>query len=184
MKDGWLFLGDLDGSTFWGFLTTYDYDGYIVNLGYSMSDSIAIVDRLSQHSWLDQHTRAVFVEFSILNMNSNLFSKFTLVFEVPTYGGLFTWQRTETLKLYRYTGATGLLYLTLEMICFLFYFAVIFRTIRQCVQLRLAVFRDIGQMIQILAIVLAGCAFGLYVYRSLLTTKVVEKMKNNEGEKN
>ena len=159
----------------------YTHDGYIVNLNRNLEDATNLLDKLSNHSWLDQHTRAVFVEFSILNMNSNLFSKFTRVFEVPTYGGLFTWERTETLKLYRYTGAAGLFYLTLEMFCFLFYFAVIVRTIRQCIQLRLSVFYNIAQMIQILAIVLTGCAFGLYVYRSLQTTKTVEKMKNNEG---
>ena len=159
----------------------YDYDGYVVNLGRGYEDASALIDKLSNHSWLDQHTRAIFVEFSVLNMNSNLFSKFTRVFEVPTYGGLFTWDQTQTLQLYRYTGASGMVYLTLEMCCFLFYLAVMVRAIAQCIKMRFAVFYSINQMTQIVTIVLTGLSFGLYVYRSLITTKTIEKMKNNEG---
>ena len=123
----------------------------------------------------------MFIEFSVLNINSNLFSKFTLVFEIPPYGGLFTWERIETLMLYKYTGAAGLIYLTLEMICFLFYIVVIARTMRQFIKLGVRFLFSITSIVQITAIILIGCAFALYIYRSLQTTTTVEKMKNNKG---
>ena len=166
---------------FWGYQNSYKGDGYVINMDNTKGEVADLLKMLKHNNWLDRYTRAVFIEFSILNMHSNLFSKFTRVLEYPPYGGMFSWVTVETIKLYRYTGAAGLIYLTVEMVCFLFYIAVLVKEIKFAFSLRIEYLKSIQRVAQLVVVTMTGLAFGLYIYRSILTTKTVEKMKNNEG---
>lgn len=47
---------------------------------------LSTLESLSRSRWLDSHTRAVFVEFSVYNANVNLFCIVTLLFETAAVG--------------------------------------------------------------------------------------------------
>lgn len=47
---------------------------------------VSTLESLSRSRWLDSHTRAVFVEFSVYNANVNLFCVVTLLFETAAMG--------------------------------------------------------------------------------------------------
>ena len=167
---------------FWGFLTTYAGDGYVANLGFDVNHTEAVVQGLTEGNWLDQHTRAVFVEFSVLNMNSNLFSKFTRVFEFPPYGGMFTWQMIQSIQLYRYTGAIGLFCLVIEGICLIFYLVVVGVEIKRYVTDGWRRIQNVSSILQVCNLILIGFSFSMYIYRTLLTKSTIEKMVNNKGK--
>jgi len=85
-------------------LDIYGGDGYTVNLGNNRQYAANLVSDLKSNNWIDERTRAIFAEFSVLNANTGLFSIYTRIFELPSTGGVFQWTQQESVQLYRYTG--------------------------------------------------------------------------------
>ena len=176
-----LFLGDLDGVPFWGKMDTYEGSGYVVNMGLDRNSTAKILHNLTETRWLDQHTRVLFFEISILNMDSNLFSHFVRAFEFPVYGGMFVWRETRTVQLYRYNGPTGIFCLIIEVVCLIFYFVVIGYEINKYISTGWRRVLKIASLLRLGNIFLTGFGFSMYIYRSLLTVNTLEHMVNNRG---
>lgn len=174
-------LDDLDGISFWGKMDTYEGSGYVVNMGKDKESTSEIIKNLTTNSWLDQHTRVIFFEISILNTDSNLFSHLVRAFEFPVYGGMFVWKETQTVQLYRYTGPTGLFCLIIEVVCLIFYIVVIGYEVKKYISTGWRRVIHISSLLQLGNILLTGFAFSMYIYRSLLTVSTIEKMVNNRG---
>ena len=121
----WQSEGQLHGLPQIGILESYSGGGYVANLGNTLNDAIKMVDDLIRVKWIDALTRVVFLEFNVYNANTGLFSLVTLMFEFPTYGGVFTYKTIQTVRLYRYTGAGGLLALISEIILVILCLALI-----------------------------------------------------------
>lgn len=51
----------------------YDGSGYIQDLSRSNDETVAILNELFQGRWIDQSTRALFIDFTIYNANVNIF---------------------------------------------------------------------------------------------------------------
>ncbi|XP_019634998.1 PREDICTED: polycystic kidney disease protein 1-like 2 [Branchiostoma belcheri] len=73
--------------------------GYSTTLGTSREASEATAAFLQHHSWLDERTRAVFVELILYNPHANLFSVVTIVVEFTPLGAAFTSGEVVTLRL-------------------------------------------------------------------------------------
>ena len=58
-----------------------------VYLGEELADAEQLVSELQEQGWLDQYTRALFVESTLYNANVNLFVNIKLLFEAPVTGG-------------------------------------------------------------------------------------------------
>ena len=174
-------LGERDGLPFWGYTGVYGGDGYIANLGNTSSSSEYVTASLSTHNWLDEHTRAVFIEFSILNMNTGLFSMVTFLFEFPTSGGVFQWKEIQTIHLYRYTGAAGLFTVIVELLCCIFFIIVVVREVTAIISGKWKHFAKMSTWFQIIIIILIGYAFIMYIIRSSMTMSTIEKIMNNKG---
>uniref|UniRef100_A0A0M3KKF5 PKD_channel domain-containing protein n=1 Tax=Anisakis simplex TaxID=6269 RepID=A0A0M3KKF5_ANISI len=52
----------------------------------SAEDLIEAFTQLQNQSWIDVGTRAVFIEFSAYNAQTNLFAVIQLMLEMPPYG--------------------------------------------------------------------------------------------------
>jgi len=63
----------LDGSSHWGQVGSYEGGGYVQDLAPTMEESFALLKPLFDNLWLDRATRAVFVDFTVYNANINLF---------------------------------------------------------------------------------------------------------------
>ncbi|XP_044308534.1 polycystin-1 isoform X2 [Varanus komodoensis] len=74
---------DLAGAWYWGYLSSYDGGGYIQELGTSVEEGRAHLDALRQHSWIDNRSRAVFVELTQYNPGLGLHAVITLRLEFP-----------------------------------------------------------------------------------------------------
>jgi len=64
---------ELDGSSHWGQVASYDGSGFVQDLSLSMEESYTQLKPLFDNLWLDRATRAVFVDFTVYNANINLF---------------------------------------------------------------------------------------------------------------
>ena len=62
-----------------------------------------MIDALESNRWIDVYTRAIFVEFNLLNPNTAMANTGKIIFEYPTQGNKLWSTRMEVVQLYRYT---------------------------------------------------------------------------------
>lgn len=80
---------DIDGYPYWGIFSTYGGGGYVADLGTTMTDASAVIDRLMENNWVDNNTRAIFIEVNLYNPNNNLFGICLYVLEFLQTGGIY-----------------------------------------------------------------------------------------------
>ncbi len=137
---------------------------------------------LEGSNWLDYNTRAVFLEFNVWNANTNLFNMVTLLVEFSTSGYGALSHTIETVRLYRYNGAGGVVALFSEIACIIFVIVMAVLEIRKMTRKRASYFRSIYNITQLLIVLLFAAALVLYIYRSLWTMWTVEQLMNNRGK--
>ncbi|PFX27644.1 Polycystic kidney disease protein 1-like 2 [Stylophora pistillata] len=84
-----------------GYFRTYDGGGYVAYLGYNEISALEIIDNLQNNNWLDESTAAVFIEFSVHEPSSRLFSFARYFYERLPTGGSVTSRDVQTWTLYR-----------------------------------------------------------------------------------
>ncbi|XP_075420577.1 polycystin-1 isoform X3 [Tenrec ecaudatus] len=70
----------------WGACAVYDSGGYVQELGQSLAESRAQLEFLRQHHWVDNRSRAVFVELTRYSPAVGLHAAVTLRLEFPVAG--------------------------------------------------------------------------------------------------
>ena len=172
----------LNGSMYWGSLNWYEGGGFVSNLGNTPDETEAVLVDLEHAQWIDQLTRAVFVEFNILNGNTNLFNLVKIAFEMPPTGGVFLWSTVESVQLYRYVGGAGLIAIIVEIGLTLFVIGIIIKEIISlCKKGPTVYFEGFWTAVLVVSLACFLTALGFYVYRSILTVETVENLRNNEG---
>ncbi|NXC32026.1 PKD1 protein, partial [Campylorhamphus procurvoides] len=114
---------DLAGIWYWGYISFYDSSGYVQELGPSLEESQAQLDFLQQHTWIDNMSRAVFVELLQYNPSVDLHVTITLRLELLGSGQAITALTINPFPLLRLSGGVTL---QLLMMVFLMMFVVYF----------------------------------------------------------
>ncbi|XP_016157405.1 PREDICTED: polycystin-1, partial [Ficedula albicollis] len=114
---------DLAGIWYWGYLSFYDSSGYVQELGPSLEESRAQLEFLQQHTWIDNMSRAVFVELLQYNPSVDLHVAVTLRLEFPGAGQAIAAVTISPFPLLRLSGGVTL---QLLMMVFLMLFVVYF----------------------------------------------------------
>lgn len=87
-NNGWEFHGSKPKPTkviswpFKGHQARYDGGGYLLELGRTRQESRSVINYMKKTRWLDHRTRAIFVEFTLLNPNINKFLDVVLLIEI------------------------------------------------------------------------------------------------------
>jgi len=116
-----------------GLVTSYPSGGYVADLSEDPDEASRLLDDLESNQWIDQYTRAVLVEFNILNPNSKLFNQVIFAFEYPTDGSTLWTTSVNVIQLYRYAGSAGVVALLSEIGCGIFVFVItILELIKAC----------------------------------------------------
>ena len=166
---------------YWGESGFYSGGGYVANLGNTHSDAVSIVSYLNTTSWIDQFTKVIFVEFNIWNANTNLFNSIIIVFDFKSTGLVFASHQIDVIVLYRYTGADGLLNLLSEVVLLIFMIVKTVLEVIKIVKSRGQHLKSLANSSMLVVGVLYFTAFGVYVWRSVLTASSVTEMMNNRG---
>ncbi|CAH1239179.1 PKDREJ [Branchiostoma lanceolatum] len=116
------FVSFANGFPYVGQHGIYRGGGYVASLGTTNQSSSNITAYLQQHSWLDNQTRAVFIEVTLYNPHVDLFSVFSIAVEFTNTGGVYRSSEAVTLRL-RQHDAVLLLVLRGFLALFLVYFA-------------------------------------------------------------
>ena len=165
-----------------GKMASYPGGGYVADLTEHAYKASLLMHQLEVNQWVDEYTRAVLIEFNILNPNSKLFNQVILVFEYLTDGSTLWSTSVHVVQLYRYTGAAGVIALFSEIGCAIFVLVITIMELVKICRLRLRYFKDVWNALQWLALVLFYIAVGLYTARCLWTVWVVEDLMNNPGD--
>ena len=164
-----------------GKITSYPSSGYVADLTEDPTAASRLLHDLDTSNWIDQYTRAVLVEFNVLNPNSKLFNQVILAFEYTTYGSALWSTNVEVVQLYRYAGSAGVVALLSEIGCAIFVLVITIIEVVKICRKRLNYFKEVWNVLQWSALILFYIAVVLYTLRCLWTVWVVEDLMNNPG---
>ncbi|KAL0964228.1 hypothetical protein UPYG_G00321100 [Umbra pygmaea] len=167
---------EMNGSSYWGLLATYNGGGYYQDLSKSKDQSTAALNELMNNLWLDRGTRAVFIDFSTYNANINLFCVITLLVEFPATGGAIPSYQIRTVKLIRYISTWDYFIMGCESVFCLF---VLYYIVEESLELRIhgfSYFSSIWNTLDVVVILLALIAIIFNVFRTIKVDKLLEKL--------
>ncbi|XP_039541161.1 polycystin-1 [Pimephales promelas] len=154
----------------WGQVSVYSSAGFVQDLSRKMQDSRALVKQLNTHRWLDPLTRALFVEFPVYNINTDLLAVFSFLLEFPVSERAQLSLDLKTCSLHMLSHGMDLpLFLTLLLLVFVIYFAV-----REGVIVRkqgLGYFLRLWNIASVCSLLLAICVVSLHLSRSVLSAR-------------
>ena len=104
--DTYLYIGEHE---------TYSGGGYVYEFRGSLSDLRRNVSELHQLGWIDEKTRAIFLQISLYNPNVQLFTSIAFLIEFLSTGGIHPQSRFEPMDFY---GISILFSKDKEFICF------------------------------------------------------------------
>ena len=78
----------LSGVPILGLTALYGGGGYVADLSTSAYKARRMIANLIATNWVDYYTRAVFLEFTVYNPNSNIFAHVSYLVEFPVTGGI------------------------------------------------------------------------------------------------
>lgn len=134
--------------------------------------------KLEKQFWIDRHTRAVITEFTTYNAQTNLFTIVTLVAEFPATGGVLPYVNIHTARLYNYTESYMFIVLTFECLFVLFILFFLYKEVRKIFREGTPHFKQFWNICEVVIISSAGVGIGLYIYRLVNFTNVLEKTRN------
>ncbi|NXP60074.1 PKD1 protein, partial [Chloropsis cyanopogon] len=158
---------DLAGIWYWGYISFYDSSGYVQELGPSLEESRAQLEFLQQHTWIDNMSRAVFVELLQYNPSVDLHVAVTLRLEFPGAGQAIAAITISPFSLLRLSGGVTL---QLLMMVFLMLFVVYF-VVSECLAIKKegrAYFTLWGNYSQWVFILLTTCTVLVYLSQATL----------------
>lgn len=171
---------ELTNLPFQGISNLYGGGGYIADLGYTDRSAYRVLKNLEDNSWIDEKTRAVFLEVLIFEPSSSFFSAVTYLFEKPSMGGAFTYVTVKTMSLYgaRSNGLQSLYAvceLTIILIVIYFVIAELIKLYRQ----RCSYFKTAWNWVEITQILASIATVVLSIFRRFHASKLVKKVHEN-----
>ena len=167
---------------YWGILTWYESGGYQARLGSSVTESNAIIGKLMEMNWVDQLTRALILRINLYNANSNLFSMVSVAFEFPPSGGAFVRSLVDSVTLYRYNAAQGIIALIAEIGCVIVFVIMVGRMGLRVIEQRGSFISYLTNWADMFIIISYCVALVCYVYRSIWTIRTLEEVMNDPGK--
>ena len=137
------------------------------------------IQNLQFYDWIDRYTRAVFVEFTVYNVQTNFFGVVSMLTEILPTGGYHPYPKINTIRLYRYTGPDQLVVMAFEFVFFAFLCMYVYSEAKQLFVLGKKYFADPWNYIEILVICSSFSAISLYLAELGFTKLAIRRMRAN-----
>ena len=170
---------DLKGVPMWGRTTIYSGGGYVAELGYYISKAQEVIKELFYHNWIDRRSRGVFIELTVYNAQVNLFSVVTLLAEVMPTGGVVTFRRIDTIRVYRYLGKFGNLVLAAELIICLVILFLLYKVTKRLYHKKLAFFKKFWNLVDLFLVLFALVSIALYFVKMVNINETIKDLGEN-----
>ena len=183
-EDPWKYYSqtELDSHPFISQIHTYPGSGYARSLGKTLAEANKTAAYLKRNMWIDNMTRAVFLEFSTYNTNANFYCIVTLVLEInPDGGGLPFWNIITT-RLDRYTNEFSFFLAACEIIFLLLTLYYMWLELSAFNREGTAYFKSLSSFVEVITFGLTWAAFGILMVRFGVVKWTKKKYKEN-GDK-
>lgn len=165
-----------------GKVNTYDGGGYIASLGYNKQSASDIVRDLKEHNWIDESTAAVFIEFTLFNPSTSLFSFARHTYERLPTGQAVAESAVKTLLLYRSTNTNLQSFKEACLIIFLVFIVVCFIAEMVKFVLQKNYLRQVWNWVELLLLLVSFVAIAMSFLKAQYTSLYVKKVKQNPFE--
>ncbi|CAF1124640.1 unnamed protein product [Adineta steineri] len=169
---------ELDTYSYIGEFGTYGGGGYVYEFRGPLSDMKTNLSTLHQLDWIDEKTRAVFIQLTLYNPSVQLLTAVTLLAEFLLTGGIYTTAHFEPINFYTFTSILQLV-CTILYIFFIIYFMII--EIRLLFELRLKYFHQFWSLIQLGIIGCSLGSIGVYFWRFQETNRISQLFEQTNG---
>uniref|UniRef100_A0A8C4ZLN4 Polycystin-2 n=1 Tax=Gadus morhua TaxID=8049 RepID=A0A8C4ZLN4_GADMO len=171
--------GRLNGSGYWGQVSTYGGGGYYQDLSRTREESALQLALLKDNLWLDRGTRAVFLDFSVYNGNINLFCIARLLVEFPATGGVVTSWQFQTVRLIRYTSSWDYFVGVCEVAFCIFILYYVVEEVLEIRIHRLHYFKNLWNCMDVLMIMLSVVAIIMNITRTSMVSNLLGGLIEN-----
>ena len=170
---------DLRGFPYWGAISLYSGGGYAANLGYDSVTAYTVISDLHSNSWIDVQTRAVFVEFTVYNANTNLFGIVSIMVEFPSSSAAFTKVQYQSARFYLHLNSAETLSHVL-VIFFMLYF--LYREGKLVYKQRCAYFKGFWNWVETILVVCEFMTIILFLARLYEVDKNLIQLRENPND--
>lgn len=179
--ENWEYSKDEDLGSFdsWGRFAVYHGGGYLANLGYNKLAARRVINDLVENNWIDSRTRAVIVEFSLLNPSTNIISVMSYFYEILPSGFSGTFKSYGMLPLASTDSQAHNAYLFFVLLFGVFllcYFII------ECIKLfrqKCSYFKSLWNWMGVFQIFTASLALIFQAIKSQRIAKTLGKLKEN-----
>ena len=129
------------------------------------------VSELQKHDWIDDKSRAMIMDFSMLNAESNLVSNVRYMVELPSFGLLHETVQIDTYKIFMYHGTFGMIILVLQMAFVAF---IVWYTLIEILEIKAegwAYFKEPWNYLDWLNLIILYCVIGLKLSTYLILSR-------------
>ena len=177
----WHYYHDMSMSM-WGYTTTYPGSGYVWVLGSTLEEAKEALAELVAARWLDERTRALFVEWTAYNANTNLFCVVTFLLETPASAGLLKMPEIQSVRLHRYAANHKLFVIICEILFVLSLWFVMYREYVRYKPIGIKKYlSDKWNWLELAIIANCYASAGLYIYRYIVTKRLFKEMKKDSS---
>ncbi|CAF0758584.1 unnamed protein product [Adineta steineri] len=169
---------ELDTFAYAGEFGTYRGGGYVYEFRGRLSDMKTNLSKLHQLEWIDEKTRAIFIQLTLYNPSVQLLTAVTLLAEFLPTSGIYTTARFEPINFYTFQSILQLV-CTIVYIFFIIYFIII--EIRLLLELRLKYFHQFWSIIQLGIIGCSLGSIGVYFWRFQETNRISQLFEETNG---
>lgn len=151
----------------------------MAELGYYPAKATEVVKELAHHKWVDRRTRGVFVEITVYNPQVNLFSVISLLVEAMPTGGVVTFRRIDTIRVYRYVGELANVALAAELIIALVILFLLYKVIKRLYHQKFAFFKKFWNLVDLLQVLFALVSIALYFVNMMCINATMKDLSEN-----
>ena len=173
---------DIDSFPYFGIYGNYLGGGYVYRIDTSENMDTKIrqdLNLLQTNKWIDQHTRAIFIEFTLYNPNLNLFVYCTILFEHLPTGNLLNSFLFNPFYLYE-NPSFGSLLLVFEIIYLVIIVFFMIKEIKSIIKLGIKhSLKQFWFYIDWLLIVFTWVSVAMYAYRLYAKYELEEKLRDS-----
>lgn len=180
-SNAWKFTSYADALSMpvFGYYNTYSGGGYIAELDVNLDVSQKILEELFSELWVDRQTRAIIIEYTVFNANTNMFCYINLMAEFPETGGVLTYYLIRPFRIYQHTGALGAYIFFNEMIFVIVVFIALIKVILKLRRLGSKYFSDSWHINEFFCLLTCLVAIAIYVLREVISRLTMTQFREN-----
>ena len=160
----------------------YGGGGFIADLGYNIVTASDVVRELKKYNWVDERTSVVFIEFTLFNPSTSLFSIVRNAYEVLPTGQAVTSVDVRAISLYpasnpRFQSFYEACQLIFLVVILIFFVIEIVKIVRER-----GYFRQVWNWVQLIPLLISIAAICVSFFKEQYTARYVKRIQKNPYE--